>query len=363
VGLGIAYSAWQFYQTTGDTDYLAEEGADLIVGVARFFASLAQWDRGLGRYSIRGVMGPDEFHDGPPDDPGIGLTDNVYTNVMTAWLLLRAADTVRLLSARPDPTWAETLAVTPEELRRWAHIAQHLRIVFNADGTLSQFDGYDRLAPLDLERYGERYPTFGRLDLVLDAEGDTTNRYQVSKQPDSLMLLYLLSAEELRELLTHMGYTLGADTIVRTVERYSRSSTYGSTLSNVVHSWLEARRDRSRSWQFLERALASDMADIQGGTTRYGVHLAAMAGSVDLLVRCFTGLETRADSLWFHPQLPTELTSLAFVIIYRSHRLTVSITSTSIRLQSATGEARPIRVMVEGEPVLIRTGETREFAL
>ncbi|MEN2740264.1 glycosyl hydrolase family 65 protein [Microbacterium sp. X-17] len=363
VGLGIAYSAWQFYQTTGDAEYLAEEGADLIIGVARFFASLADWDDGRGRYSIRGVMGPDEFHDGTPEDPGTGLTDNVYTNVMTSWVLLRAIDTVRLVAARPDQAAARALTVTPQELQHWAHIAGHLRIVFNADGTLSQFDGYDHLTAIDLDRYRERYPTFGRLDLVLDAEGDTTNRYQVSKQPDSLMLLYLFSAEELRELLAHMGYSLDADTIVRTVERYSRSSTYGSTLSNVVHSWLEARRDRSRSWQFLERTLQSDLADIQGGTTRYGVHLAAMAGSVDLLMRCYAGLETRADTLWLHPLLPAELESLAFVIIYRSHKLAVSITHVSIRLESAPGEANPIRVMVEGQSVVLRTGQTRVFDL
>ena len=363
VGLGIAYSAWQFYQTTGDAEYLAEEGADLIVGVARFFASMAEWDEGTGRYSIRGVMGPDEFHDGSPGHAGEGVTDNAYTNVMTAWVLLRAADTARLLSSRPDPGPYRSLAITAEELDRWAHIAKNLRIVFNADGTLSQFDGYDRLEPIDLERYRARYPTFGRLDLVMDAEGDSTNRYQVSKQPDSLMLLYLLSAEELRELLKHMGYALSADAIVRTVERYSRSSTYGSTLSNVVHSWLEARGDRSRSWAFLERALQSDMADIQGGTTKYGIHLAAMAGSVDLLTRCYAGLETRTDILWFHPLLPTELDSLEFTIVYRAHRLSVSITHESLTIQSAGGYADPVRIMVEGEPALLHAGETRSFEL
>ncbi|MGH1525594.1 HAD-IA family hydrolase [Leifsonia sp. L25] len=363
VGLAIAYSAWQFYQTTGDAEYLAEEGADLIVGIARFFASLAHWDEACGRYSIRGVMGPDEFHDGPPDRPGAGLTDNVYTNVMTAWVLLRAADTVRLIASRPDSDAADALSVSDDELAHWAHVAQHLRIVFNADGTLSQFDGYDDLAPIDLDRYRQRYPTSGRLDLVLNAEGDTTNRYQVSKQPDSLMLLYLLSAEELRELLENMGYPLDADAIVRTVERYSRSSTYGSTLSNVVHSWLEARRDRTRSWQFLERTVQSDLADIQGGTTRNGIHLAAMAGSVDLLVRCYAGLETRADTLWFHPLLPAELESLHFTIVYRSQRIAVSIAHSSIRLESSAGDAEPVRVSVEGRAVLLHTGETRDFEL
>jgi len=363
VGLAVAYSAWQFYETTGDRDYLAEQGAELIVGVARYFASLSEWDESTGRYSIRGVMGPDEFHDGPADAPGTGLIDNVYTNVMTAWLLSHAVAAVRVVAGRPDPAASSALGVSAAELEHWQDIATKLRIVFNADGTLSQFDGYDRLAPIDPEAYRSRYPLAGRLDLVLDALGDTTNRYQVSKQPDGLMLLYLLSAEELRDVLAQLGYALDADAVVRTVERYTRASSYGSTLSNVVHSWLEARRDRGRSWQFLERCLASDLADIQGGTTRNGIHLAALAGSVDLLLRCYTGLEARADMLWFHPRLPIELESLAFTIVYRGHRLAVEITPLSLRLTSAPGTADPIRIMVEGRPATVHTGTARSFRL
>ena len=363
VGLAVAYSAWQHYQTTGDADYLAWEGAPLIVGVARHFASLAEWDAAAERYSLRGVMGPDEFHDGPPEHAGEGLTDNVYTNAMTAWLLLRAEDTVRILSTRPDPSAYDTLRISAGEAERWARISKRLRIVFNADGTLSQFDGYDRLQTLDLEAYRARYGDVGRLDLILNAEGDTTNRYQVSKQPDCLMLLYLFSAEELRELFGHLGYELDAETIRRTVDRYSRTSTYGSTLSNVVHSWLEVRRDRTRSWQFLQRTLASDLDDIQGGTTANGIHLAAMAGSVDLLTRCYAGVETRADMLWFHPLLPTELESLQFAITYRTHRLEVAISHETLTIRSAAGFADPVRVMVEGQPVLLHTGESRSFEL
>lgn len=363
VGLAVAYSAWQHYQTTGDADYLAWEGAPLIVGVARHFASLAEWDAAAERYTLRGVMGPDEFHDGPPEHAGDGLTDNVYTNAMTAWLLLRAEDTIRILSTRPDPSAYDALRISAGEVERWARISKRLRIVFNTDGTLSQFDGYDRLQTLDLEAYRARYGNIGRLDLILNAEGDTTNRYQVSKQPDCLMLLYLFSAEELRELLGHLGYELDAETIRRTVDRYSRTSTYGSTLSNVVHSWLEARRDRTRSWHFLQRTLASDLDDIQGGTTANGIHMAAMAGSVDLLTRCYAGIEARADMLWFHPLLPTELESLQFAITYRTHRLEVTISHEQLTIRSAAGFADPVRVMVEGQPVLLHTGESRSFEL
>jgi len=363
VGLGVAYSAWQYYESTGDTQFLLHEGADLIVGVARFFASLAEYDPHRDRYSIDHVMGPDEFHDGYPDRPGAGVRDNAYTNVMTAWVLRRAIDAADVLRRHPGRLAWRRLDIASGEIEEWDRISRRLTVAFNEDGSLSQFDGYRELEPIDLDDYRRRYGWIGRLDLILNAEHDTPNRYQVSKQPDALMLLYLLSAEELRGLLADMGYDLPPEAVVRTVERYSATSTYGSTLSNVVHSWLEARRDRKRSWEFLQRTLQSDLSDIQGGSTREGVHIGAMAGSVDMVTRCYAGIEMRDGRLWFHPGLPMEITAVKFHLVYRDQALSVSLSQEELRITSAEGSADPIRVVVDGEEVEIRAGEARRFAL
>ncbi|WP_241981050.1 HAD-IA family hydrolase [Cryobacterium sp. TMT2-23] len=363
VGLAVAYSVWQYYQSTGDTDFLIHQGAELLLEVARFFASLARYDEADDRYDIVGVMGPDEFHDGYPDAPGEGLRNNAYTNVMAAWVLLRAAETVSLLERRYcRPLWSR-LRLRPEEVRRWEHISPRLRVPFMADGVLSQFEGYEALPELDWAGYRARYGLIGRLDLILNAEGDSTNNYRASKQADVLMLLYLFSAEELRELLGGMGYSLPPEAVVRTVDFYAARSTHGSTLSNVVHSWLEARRDRERSWQFLNQALDSDLADIQGGTTHEGIHLGAMAGSVDMVVRCYTGLEIRDNMLWLHPVLPAELTWVAFGINYREQPIRLELTPTNLRLHLHAGGATPIRVRVEGREAILSPGQTRDFPL
>lgn len=363
VGLAVAFSVWQYYESTGDMQFLLNEGGDLIVEVARFFASLAIYDPARDRYSIDHVMGPDEFHDGYIDRPGEGVRDNVYTNVMTAWVLRRAIATVDLLRRHPGGLAWKRLEIAPGEPDRWDRIARRLTVVFNQDGTLSQFEGYETLESIDLDAYRSKYSSIGRLDLILNAEGDTTNRYQVSKQPDALMLLYLFSAEELRGLLADMGYELPADAVVRTVERYSATSTYGSTLSNVVHSWLEARLDRARSWEFLGQALRSDLDDIQHGTTREGVHIAAMAGSVDIVTRCYLGLEMRDDRLWFHPLLPRGLELVKSHLAYRDHALSVTVSQADLTIVSAEGEAAPIRIVVEGTEFELVTGEERKFSL
>jgi HAD superfamily hydrolase (TIGR01509 family) len=362
VGLAIGYSVWQYYQSTGDVGFLIRQGAELLLEVARFFASLAAYDEASDRYDIAGVMGPDEFHDGYPGAAGTGVRNNAYTNIMAAWVLARAADCVSLVEQHHSPQLWNRLRLRPDEPARWAHISHRLRVPFLSDGVISQFEGYERLAELDWARYRSRYgATIGRLDLILAAEGDTTNNYRVSKQADVLMLLYLFSAEELRALLAGMGYALPPEAIVRTVEFYGSRSTHGSTLSNVVHSWLEARRDRERSWRFLSKALESDIADIQGGSTREGVHLGAMAGSVDMLVRCYTGLEFRDDKLWLHPVLPQELAEVAFGFNYREQpiRLELSATRLRLRLDGTT----PVTVMVEGVEVTLSPGESHDFAL
>ena len=363
VGLALAYSYWQHYQATGDTEFLISQGAEVLLEVARFFASLARYDDADDRYDIDGVMGPDEFHDGYPGSPGSGLRNNAYTNVMTAWVLRRAVETVSLLEGRYcRPLW-NRLRLRPDEVGRWQHIAPRLRVPFHADGVISQFEGYEDLAEFDWQAYRDRYGNIGRLDLILGAEGDSTNNYRLSKQADVLMLLYLFSAEELRELLAQMGYALPPEAIVRTVEFYDSRSTHGSTLSNVVHSWLEARRDRGRSWEFLAMALESDLGDIQGGSTNEGIHLGAMAGSVDMVVRCYTGLEIREDKLWLHPVLPAELAQVVFTINYREQPIRLEVTATTLRLSLHAGGAMPITVRVEGQEVILVPGESRDFAL
>jgi alpha,alpha-trehalase len=231
------------------------------------------------------------------------------------------------------------------------------------DGIISQFEGYEDLLELDWEDYRARYADIHRLDRILEAEGDTANRYKVSKQADVLMLFYLLSADELRELFERLGYELSAETISRTVDYYLARTSHGSTLSRIVHSWVLARSDRERSWEQFSQALESDVADVQGGTTPEGIHLGAMAGTVDLLQRGYAGLETRGDVLWFGPALPKELQALEFEIHYRGHRLQVRITPERLRLSTIPSEVAPIRVGFGDEVVELSPGSTAEWPL
>ena len=104
VGSAIAYNVWQYFQVTHDVEFLQFHGAELILEIARFWSSIASFNDERGRYEIRGVMGPDEFHEGYPGSPMPGLNNNAYTNVMAVWVLCRALDVLDLL---PDIRRAE----------------------------------------------------------------------------------------------------------------------------------------------------------------------------------------------------------------------------------------------------------------
>ncbi|WP_246858715.1 glycoside hydrolase family 65 protein [Citricoccus sp. SGAir0253] len=363
VGLAIAYSVWQYYQATGDLGFLADHGAELIIEVARFFSALAQYDPAEDRFDITGVMGPDEYHDGYPDAPGQGLRNNAYTNVLTAWVLARALDTVQLLAGHDcDPLWRQ-LDLDRAELTRWDHQSRRLRVPFHADGIISQFEGYEALQEFDWESYHQRYGNIGRLDLILQAEGDSTNRYRLSKQADVLMLFYLFSAEELREVFTHLGYELPAEIIPRTVHYYLARTSHGSTLSRLVHAWVLARTNRSASWSLFEQALEADLADTQGGTTREGVHLGAMAGTADMVIRCYAGVETRHEALWLHPALPAELAAASFQLRYRGQPLTIELTGDHLRIRLHRCSAAPVRIHAEGQYRTLAPGQRWDLEL
>ena len=239
VGLAVAFNFWQYFETTGDEQHLFEVGAEVILEVARYFAELAQFDDDLGRYRIRGVMGPDEFHDGYPWQSEPGVDDNAYTNIMTTWLLERSLVLVDLLQRSGRGELLERIGLMRDELDCLEDVSRRLHVPFMGD-VLAQFDGYERLAELDIEAYRSRYGDLGRLDLILEAEGDSVRRYQVAKQPDALMTLFLFSAEELRRVLGRLGYGFDANAIRKTIEYYTARVTHGSSLSRVVHAWIDA---------------------------------------------------------------------------------------------------------------------------
>lgn len=363
VGSAVAYNVWQYCETSGDTEFLHTKGAEIMLQIARFWASSATYDERFGRYRIRGVVGPDEYHDAYPDAEEPGLDDNAYTNVTAAWVLTR---TLGLMRTLPEPRRQELFERTgldSGELARWEDVSRKLRVPFHA-GVVSQFDGYGNLAELDWDAYRARYGDIRRLDRILEAEGDTVNRYQASKQADVLMLGYLFSPAVLHELFRRLGHDLDDLTWHRTVDYYMHRTSHGSTLSGLVHGWVLARVRRAEAWKFCREALEGDIADLQGGTTGEGIHLGAMAGTLDLVQRGLTGLETRAGALWLDPVPLPELGEYGFALRYRGNwGVRLRMRPGQLEVSVPASDPSPIDIELPDRAVAVEPGESCQLTL
>ncbi|WP_326698452.1 glycoside hydrolase family 65 protein [Streptomyces sp. NBC_01754] len=359
VGSAVAYNVWQYGQATGDTDYLYGNGAETLLQVARFWADAAEWDESLGRYRIRGVLGPDEYHDAYPDAETPGLDDNTYTNVTAAWVLARAGELCRDLPSSRRGQLFEQIRMDPGELSRWDDIAHRLHVPWHR-GVISQFAGYGELAELDWDGYRARYGNIRRLDRILEAEGDTVNRYQASKQADVLMLGYLFSPRELAALFRRLGHELDDATWHATVDYYAARTSHGSTLSSLVHAWVLARVNRDDAWAYAEEALTGDVADVQGGTTEEGIHLGAMAGTLDLVQRGLTGLDTRDDALWLSPASLPQLSKFRVRLRFRRHwDVDLRLRAEQLRIAVPDSGRPGVRVRLDGRTYVIEPGTSR----
>jgi trehalose/maltose hydrolase-like predicted phosphorylase len=116
----------------------------------------------------------------------------------------------------------------------------------------------------------------------------------------------------------------------------------------VVHAWIHARANRAESWRLFCEALHSDVNDIQGGTTAEGIHLGAMAGTIDLLQRCYTGLELTHDRLRLNPVVPDELAPMEFAVRYRTHLVHLRFDRAVTTVRMDNDEGGPITVEFAG---------------
>jgi len=362
-GSAIAYNAWQYFQVTHDLEFLHACGAELILDIARFWSSIATFDERRGRYEIAGVMGPDEFHDAYPGAAAAGLRNNAYTNIMAAWVLCRALEVLELLSGARREELSARLGLGAEEIARWEDISRRMFVPFHGEGIISQFEGYDALRELDWEGYRARYGNIQRLDLILEAEGDSPNRYKLSKQADVMMLFYLFSSEELGALFARLGYPFEHATIPRNVAYYADRASHGSTLCRVAYAWVLARSDRPRSMQYFAQALQSDVADIQQGTTAEGVHLGAMAGTVDLVQRVWSGIEAKGGVLRLDPELPQGLGRVDMRVRYRGHSIDLGLERNALTVHVHDGGAAPVSLRVDDEIRELPSGTRCEFRL
>jgi beta-phosphoglucomutase len=296
----IAYAVWQYWQATGDDLWMRDYGAEIILDTAQFWMSRVDWNAKHERYEIRGVIGADEYHE--------RVDNNAYTNRLVQWHLEKAIAVYTWLRhnypERIDHL-GDSLHPTPARGVRIEATATQMYIPKDVKtGLIEQFEGFFQLQDINLSDYEPRSRS---IQAVLGM--DATNQTQVLKQPDVLMLLYLLrdtpevSTEMLRQNWDY--YAPRTDT------------TYGSSLCPSIHAILASRLGKSvDAYKYFLQAALVDLEDSRGNTAD-GIHAASTGGVWQAVVFGFAGIQLTDNTPIANPQLPPTWTRLKFKLNWR----------------------------------------------
>jgi beta-phosphoglucomutase family hydrolase len=351
VSLAVAYNIWEYYFCTNDLEFLHNHGAEMMLEIVRFWASLTKIDTKDGKYHIDGIMGPDEFHEKYPSAKKGGIKDNAYTNIMVCWLMHKTIETVEHLPEEVLAGLSDRIGFQKTEINKWKDIVNKMNVVITNDNIIAQFDGYMDLLELNWDHYRERYGDIHRLDRILKSEGDSPDRYKVTKQADVLMTFYILSPGQVKNILEIMGYEVcdELELIKRNYEYYVKRTSHGSTLSHVVHCAVLKYVDvhRRYMWESFVHALKSDIYDIQGGTTAEATHCGVMGGTLDILFKSFAGVNIYKDCLRLKPALPQHWYGLSFKIVLRDNLIGIDITQDTVKARYISGSEEQITVQVD----------------
>ncbi|WP_296707409.1 glycosyl hydrolase family 65 protein [Rhodoblastus sp.] len=328
ISADVAYAVWQYWQATGDDDFLLQAGAEILLETGRFWASRAGLEAD-GYCHIRGVIGPDEYHQ--------DIDDNAYTNVMARWNIRRALETAALLRERWPARWnslASRLGLADTELGQWWNVAETMKTGFDPEtGLFEQFSGYFDLEDIDLKKYeGRSVP----MDVVLGRE--RTQSSQVVKQADVVALLALLPEE------------FEGETAAKNFRYYSSRCGHGSSLSPAMHGLVAARLgDAATALRFFRQTAGIDLSTTRVGSAG-GIHIAALGGVWMLSVLGLAGLSFRSDGISIDPHLPAGWDSVAFSFQWRSRRVKICIDQTERRLIATLEAGKPMTLFVGGKP-------------
>ncbi|RJG11429.1 glycoside hydrolase family 65 protein [Massilia cavernae] len=317
INADIAYSIKLYYEATGDLDFMAQAGAEIVLETARIWLGIGSYDRG-GRFCINEVTGPDEYT--------ALVNNNYYTNAMARMHLRFAADmldTIRSERAGDFARIASATSLDEGEAAEWRRAANVMALPYDAAlGIHEQDDSFLSKKVWDFAATPkENYP------LLLNYHPLVIYRHQVCKQADVVLALLLLSDQ----------FTL--DDKKRDFDYYEAVTTHDSSLSSCIFSIIASEVGyHDKAYDYFMETARLDLDDTHGNT-HYGVHTAAMAGTWMGVAYGFGGMRVTGGELRFAPTLPIKWTHYQFQVHIRGALLRIRVEQGAAEYTLMNGEA------------------------
>jgi len=335
INADIMYALRKYVRATGDTEFLVDEGAEMLVETARLWLDLGFFREGVGSFHIYGVTGPDEYT--------TLVNDNAYTNLMARLNLRYAADVVDELRARRPELHgrlAHRTGLRPDEVEQWRLAADRMFVPSDDRLGITPQDANfldKEVWPFD-DTPSDKYP------LLLHFHPLVIYRYQVIKQADIVLAMFLQPDD------------FDPDLKQRNFDHYDPLTTGDSSLSACIQSIVAAELgDDARAMRYFRLGLYVDLADTAGNVS-HGVHVAAAGGVWQSLVYGFAGFRDHSDTWCFEPRLPASWRGMSFALRQRDCVLRVHLDRMEVAYTLEEGEELTLRH--HDEEIVLRAGES-----
>ncbi|WPX09165.1 glycoside hydrolase family 65 protein [Anaerocellum danielii] len=321
ISADIAFAVLEYVRATDDIDFLLNYGAEIVIETARFWASICKYNEEKDRYEINDVIGPDEFHE--------HCNNNAYTNYLAKWNLKKAYEVLKCLEENYPNHFErliEKINLSKDEPLNWLKVASKIYIPYHSETKLiEQFEGYFNLKDFVIKEYdSNNMPVWPE-----GVELDRLNDYQLIKQADVVMLLYLLG-DQFDEEVMKINY-----------DYYEKRTMHKSSLSPSIYALMGVRAgETKRAYINFMRTALTDLEDNQGNTA-LGIHAASLGGTWQALIFGFGGLKVEKDDiLSVNPWLPEKWEALKFSIWWKGNLLDFVITKENIEIRKRVDKSR-----------------------
>ncbi len=324
----VAFGAWQYYECTGDQDFMDRYGYELILDCAKFWGSRLEPGED-GKLHINDVVGPDEYKE--------HVDDNAYTNYLAWWNIRKALEYAELLEREKPELYAKLDAKLGLAAccAQWQEQADKIFLTQpNENNVLPQDTTYLTLKDIDLTKYKQQAFVGG---IYKDYNQEQITKIQVSKQADVMVLFYLLE-----ELFPH-------EVKVASWNYYEPRCLHDSSLSLSTHSVLACDiGDTELGYQMFEKACLIDLDNANPHSSDAGIHAASYGGLWQCVVYGFGGVRMLGGKLRISPSMPKAWSKLSYTILWKGQKLAVTVTPDAVEIVNETRTA-PVTLEVWGK--------------
>ncbi|MBH7076674.1 glycoside hydrolase family 65 protein, partial [Clostridioides difficile] len=296
----IVYAIYNYTNYTGDYKYIKEKGIDVIIEIARFWASRVHLSTKKDLYMIHGVTGPNEYEN--------NINNNWYTNYIAKWCLDYAVENILRLEKECNEC-IDRNNVTREEVEFWKIISNKMYLLYDEElQIIIQNDNF-----LDKEFVEVKDLPKENFPLNQNWSWDKILRSCFIKQADVLQGIY------------YFGNRFTKEEKKRNFDFYEKYTVHESSLSSSIYSIIASEIDNlEKAYELYSRTARLDL-DNYNNDTNDGLHITSMSGSWLSIVHGFAGMRTWNETLSFDPKLPKEWKNYSFNINYRDNIINVDV--------------------------------------